>query len=398
MASVTKDSKGWRIQFIDANGHRRTLRPGKATTKATAQAIGRYVDDLVGAKSSGGGMKRQTALWLADIGQSLHSKLARAELVEPRASGRLGEFIDSYIRQRSDAKESTKRKWHSAEAHLVEHFGAKKDLRSIHSGNADAFRSFLYGKNQSENTVRRYCGIAKQFFRAAQRMKLVEENPFADQAAAVVANHEKFHFVTRAVTDKLMAAAPDCQWRTIIALCRYGGLRCPSEVLALKWTDIDWAQRRFRVTSSKTERHEGQASRIVPLFPELRSQLEEADAIAETGAVFVITRYRDAEQNLRTTFGKIVDRAMVEPWPKPFQNLRSTRETELAEVFPLHVVTKWLGNSQLVAARHYLQTTDEHYERAAMDLTGMESAEPEMSDEGDVPESPLTDAPEKVAY
>jgi len=364
MASVTKDSKGWRIRFVDPDGNRKSFRPGKGTTKATAHTIGRHVEVLVGVRTAGGGIDRQTALWLTGIGHSLHQKLAKVGLVDPRQSGQLKSFIASYISQRNDAKSSTVRKWRSAAAHLVDHFGANADLRQIHSGHAAAFRSFLYDKGQSENTVRRYCGIAKQFFRAAQRMKLVEENPFSDQVASVVPNHDKFHFITREVTDKLLEAAPDLQWRVIIALCRYGGLRCPSEVLALKWTDIDWSQDRFRVTSSKTEHHDGGGSRIVPLFPEIRRELEDAYEIAGAGAVFVVTRYRDAVQNLRTTFRGIIDRAMVEPWPKPFQNLRSTRETELAEEFPLHVVTKWLGNSQLVAARHYLQTTDEHYVRA----------------------------------
>jgi hypothetical protein len=42
------------------------------------------------------------------------------------------------------------------------------------------------------------------------------------------------------------------------------------------------------------------------------------------------------------------------------QNLRATRETELCEQFPLHVACAWIGNSATIAARHYLQTTDEH--------------------------------------
>jgi hypothetical protein len=46
--------------------------------------------------------------------------------------------------------------------------------------------------------------------------------------------------------------------------------------------------------------------------------------------------------------------------------MRSTRETELAEQFPIHVVCKWIGNSQPVAAKHYLQLTDEHFERALL--------------------------------
>ena len=56
--------------------------------------------------------------------------------------------------------------------------------------------------------------------------------------------------------------------------------------------------------------------------------------------------------------------AGLEPWPKLFQNLRSTRETELAETYPVHVACAWIGNSHPVAAKHYLQVTDEHFEQA----------------------------------
>jgi len=50
--------------------------------------------------------------------------------------------------------------------------------------------------------------------------------------------------------------------------------------------------------------------------------------------------------------------------PRLFQNLRSSREAELAELFPLPVVTGWLGNSPKVALRHYLQITDAHFAKA----------------------------------
>ncbi len=45
--------------------------------------------------------------------------------------------------------------------------------------------------------------------------------------------------------------------------------------------------------------------------------------------------------------------------------MRATPETELNETYPGHVVAKWMGNSQAVAAEHYLMLTDEHFERAA---------------------------------
>lgn len=140
-------------------------------------------------------------------------------------------------------------------------------------------------------------------------------------------------------------------------------LRIPSEAAALRWQDIDWERGRFTVHSPKTEHHEGKATRQTPLFPELVPHLREAFERAEPGSEYIITRLQ--RENLRTYAHRIIRRAGLEPWPKTFNNLRSTRQTELEEEFPSHVVCAWLGNSPRVAAQHYLQVTDEHFERAA---------------------------------
>ena len=185
------------------------------------------------------------------------------------------------------------------------------------------------------------------------------------KATSVRENKAREFFVLPEMAAKILEACPDSQWRLIFALCRFGGLRCPSEHVMLRWGDVDWANCRFTVHSPKTEHHEGHESRVVPIFPELRPYLEAAFDDAAEGTEFVITRYRDANVNLRTQFERIVRKAGLEPWPKPFQNLRSTRETELAETFPIHVVCAWIGNSESVAKKHYLQVTDDHFNRAA---------------------------------
>jgi hypothetical protein len=82
------------------------------------------------------------------------------------------------------------------------------------------------------------------------------------------------------------------------------------------------------VHSPKTKRHEGHESRWGPLFPELRLHFEAAREAAEPDSEYVVNRYRSATQNLRTQLHRIIRRAGLTPWPKPFQNLRSTRETE----------------------------------------------------------------------
>jgi len=167
------------------------------------------------------------------------------------------------------------------------------------------------------------------------------------------------------MTAKVLDACPDSQWRLVVALCRYGGLRCPSELVRLQLADVDWDAGRVRVTSPKTAHHEGKGERFIPLFPELRPYLEAVWYEAPEGATHFITRYRDPAQNLRTTFQKIIHRAGLKPWLKLFQNLRSSRQTELEESYPSHVVCAWMGNSWTVAQKNYLQVTDEHFAKAA---------------------------------
>jgi hypothetical protein len=177
--------------------------------------------------------------------------------------------------------------------------------------------------------------------------------------------------VTREEAQKVLDACPCNQWRLLFALARYGGLRTPSESLALTWADINWEKNLMVVRQPKLEHLEGRATRLVPIFPELRPFLEQCFDEAEPGALHVITRYRgDSAVNLRTQLERILCRAGLTAWPKLWQNLRSTRQTELAETMPMHKVCKMIGNSPLVANTHYLQVRDEDYERAASVPTG----------------------------
>ncbi|MGH7176977.1 MAG: tyrosine-type recombinase/integrase, partial [Tepidisphaeraceae bacterium] len=158
--------------------------------------------------------------------------------------------------------------------------------------------------------------------------------------------------------------------------------RTPSETLSLRWTDVDWEQGRIRVLSPKTEHHEGGASRMLPMFPELRPLLLQAWSEAPEGAEHVIAHYRGGNVNLRTRLERIIRKAGMDPWPKPFHNLRATRQTELAERYPIHVVCAWIGNSAAIAQEHYLQVTDQHFEQAAMEPPEKAAQNPAQSAAG----------------
>lgn len=383
MASISTDKNNGRrtIQFVDSDGTRRSIRLGKVT-KTQAEQTKRYIEALLSAKLAGSAPDRQTSVWLSEAGDVLHGRLARVGLCEPGLTDEVAEpdneskaqavtvkdWVEQCIAKRTDVKPGTKLVWVRARKRLCEYFGTDKLLAEVTSGDALDFRRWLLEKYPSENTVRRMTGNCRQFWNEAIAHELVSVNPFVQRGipCAATPNRERFYFVPRADIDRVLSACPDADWRAIVALCRYGGLRCPSEVLLLKWSDIEWDTGRMLVTSPKTAHHAGGENRLVPLFPELRVILTECFEAAAAGNDLVVTRYQYAKNtNLRTMFQKIIKRAGLKPWPKLFQNLRSTRETELAESYPMHVVCQWIGNSELVAAKHYLQTTDEHFSRAA---------------------------------
>jgi integrase len=364
VASITREPNGRRlIQFTAGDGKRKSIRLGKVSQRL-AEEIKIKVEAINAAAISGHAIDDEAARWLARLDSVMADKLAAVGLIPRKDVATLGPFISRYIEGRHGSKPRTIALLREVEKKLNDYFGPGKPMRDITPGEADEWRLNLVKSGLGDNTIRRRCGIAKQFFNAATRRRLITENPFSELKSSVQANASRFYFVTLAEAKKVLDSCPDSEWRLIFALSRFGGLRCPSEHFALKWTDVDWDRGRITVHSPKTEHHPGKDSRTIPIFPELRPQLEEAFERAPEGAVYVISRYRDTNKNLRTRFERIIRRAGLKPWPKLFVNLRSTRETELAESFPMHVVCEWIGNSQPVAMKHYLQVTDEHFARA----------------------------------
>jgi integrase len=384
MASMGQDPGGRRrILFVAGDGSRKTVRLGKASKKQ-AEAFKIKLENLVTGRFTTGGIDDETARWVAGLEDGMYAKLVAVGLLEPRASAPpapappepcLGELLDGYIQARDDLKPNTRIVLSQSRRNLIAFFGPDKPLKEITDYDAEEWVRYLKRQGLSEGTIRKRTGNAKQFFRAAVKRRLIASNPFAELVSSAKRNDpKKLYYVSRADSQKVLDACPDSQWRLIFALCRYGGVRCPSEVLTLKWADVNWEQSRILIHSPKTEHHEGGESRLIPLFPELLPPLRDVFEEAEPGTAYIITRYRQRNQNLRTQLHRIIRKAGLRPWPKTFQNLRSTRETELAETFPMHVVVAWIGNSQPVAAKHYLQITDDHFARAAQNPAQQTSA------------------------
>jgi integrase len=376
MASISREKNGRRrILFTAPNGSRPTIRLGKVSQRA-AESFKSRVEQLLEAALLNRAMDAELAQWVANLEPVMAEKLAKVGLIpkpEDKPAAALGTFLQAYIDGRVDLKPATKIVRGQVIRDLKAFFGELREVGTISPGDADDFKQWLIGRGLAATTIHKRLQSARSFFHAMRRRNLIGENPFDGVKAAATGIKDRQRFVTREEIARVLKACPDYHWRTIVALSRFGGLRCPSEVLSLRWQDVDWQGDRIVVQSPKTEHHTGKASRMIPLFPELRPVLSEAFELAAEGAEFVVDpRFRKAalgkagwmNTNLRTTFQKIVRRAGLQTWPRLFHNLRASRETELVEAYPVQVVTSWLGNTPSVAMRHYLMTTDQHFDAA----------------------------------
>ena len=114
----------------------------------------------------------------------------------------------------------------------------------------------------------------------------------------------------------------------------------------LRWLDIDWTQNRFTVYSPKTERYEGHEQRIVPLFSELRIELEKHYSLDETkGNEFVIGHYQGTSWNFSTNIQTIARRAGLGTMVRPFDNMRMNRSNEVENKFGSKKESLWIGHS-----------------------------------------------------
>lgn len=339
-------------------------------TKRQAETAKVNIESLVKCKDTGSVMPPVVQEWVNGISDGLRGRLEALGLVARRANLKtytVDEWVQRYIKSRPDVKEITKGKWENAANKLAIFFKGQY-IDDVTIQQAKDFRVYLKSECElQENTLRRLIGLSRQFFNSAIEASLITKNPFMGQSVAVRANPARFFYVTQEMALKVLTACPDSQWRLIFGLARWGGLRCPSEIIRLKWQDIDFEHNQFRVHALKTEHHADSGIRTVPMFPELKPLFQDAFDEAPEGAVYCVPRSMDKGVNLRTQMERIIRRAGLDPWPKLFQNCRSTRETELFKMTGGNVkaVCSWIGNSPEVAMQHYAQVTEADLQEAA---------------------------------
>lgn len=380
---------------------RRSIWLGKVQARV-AETWRSRVEELVNAKNEGREPFNDTSVWVGKLADKFHQKLSAVGLA-PKRNGinegnkahTLKSFLDHYINKRTDAKVATRAFYGHTRRCLIDYFGADKVLGEITYADAKDWRRWMGrskadgGEGLAENTVRRRCGLARQFFNEMRDARLISENPFAPmKKIAVQKNKSRDYFITPTESGKVLAACPTNEWKLIWCLARYAALRIPSELENLTWGDVNFDANNgtgsIVIHAPKTEHHGAEhSSRVIPIYGEVRPYLQQQlddlleafDPKAESlSKQHILRRYR-GRNNIRTQLSKIIRRAGLIPWPKLYQNCRVTRKNELRDLgFDPETICAWLGHDARTAFTFYHEPTASEFEKAANLQIPMQSA------------------------
>lgn len=363
MSSLTYESKarrGYRFRaYVAQDGARRRLSIwlGDLPEKE-AVAFRAHADAILEAQTAGIPIARQTKQWIDRLEPDLRDKLQPIFAVDRTAEY----WIDKYRTQiAQDVQESTFCAIDDSLDHLQTAFG-KTQIRAISPEDLLAWQLEL-AKTRAKSTVGKIGRHIRAFFAWLETRRAIDETP----AFLLTTTNDvgAKHFIDRDILAKLLEVNSDPEFGVLLQLARYAGLRIPSEIRLLKYSDADAVTGRVKIRDVKRAR-----DREIPLFPELVNLfnpegVHNSDSNARSVPALVLPTLAECPgSTLDSRLRSLIATAGLRPWPRLWHSLRASRETELVQQFGLKAASTWIGNSEAVALKSYLLVTDETWRKA----------------------------------
>lgn len=214
----------------------------------------------------------------------------RGELA-PRKAGPLATYATAWLADREalvrvgSLRAATYRDNQTHVDRYIAKFFGTMPLDDVTLADARAFQRHLLGQKLAPKTINGVTGTLRLVLRQAVEDGHLTADPAAGLRRLKVPRREaEFYEVGEA--HALIKKTPR-DWRALIAVAAFAGLR-QGEILALRWSDIDWRSGRIRVAQTvqrRTKLLDADASvftstktaagvRLVPMLPIVRAELE----------------------------------------------------------------------------------------------------------------------------
>ena len=373
MATLSIDRRsgktaGYNIQWREGNKRRTIHLGGKRYAKKTAQRLKEIVEHLLYYRRNMITVPdKATEHWLNNASVEIRAKLAKVGLIVVTEQKTCQNLWDAFLKSKADAKPASMQIYCNSQARFFEAFLPTEPIEAITHERLLKWKTALLERYAVATVATHIKTVASVLnYAVDKKRKWLPDNPMVGISKGSFVNRKNDRTITMEEYAKLLDACPDQEWRTIIALARIGGLRCPSELQQLRWSDIDWLKKWFTVRSPKTERHEHCRERVVPLFAELRTELKRHFSIDGTESnEFVIQGLQGTDWMLYAPFQKIARNAGLGEIKRPFDNMRTSRSNEIRRRWGETKESLWIGHTKEISKKHYLDLDDKEFAEAA---------------------------------
>jgi integrase len=355
-----------------------------------------YIDRLIVYSKVGSSPDVTIQKWLAQLPIEKHQKLSDVGLVKARSRMTLGAILDDIVAKHSDNK-NTYDIYRSSKERLIAFFGADRQPETITKEDAIAYKEFLKtrgkvrgGGGYSQNTVWKKLQQAGYFFTVMQEDELILRNPFAKVKEPPTPESNRKCYIPAEYCLTAMEFAPTLEWKVLIALWRFLGLRRASEPLRLRWADVDWDNMLIRVYASKTS-----TIRYVPIFDEVKEPLRRLYEQTGHDAEWVINdacpkklknspnrQGSSKDANLYTRFNKICRKAGLKPFKMAGNNMRASCVKDIySGKYPelrgkLDRIMQMFGHTPETAMRYYRRFCRDDYADVTSPISSSKTVSP----------------------
>lgn len=339
---------------------RHKLRLG-AVSVDVREAIRSSLDELVKCREFGLPAPADIRIWLQKVGPELHDQLVRHGVVRQRVEVTLAKLCQHHIDQlsRNERAQSTLYNMRLTGERLIACFGGDRNIRSFNTADAREFSRWLaaHPDQLAVATRSRTERRAREIFKAAVKERWLKRNPFSELKGGIETNHDRDAYIPWNEFQKVLEKGTCPRFKLFLVITRVCGIRSPSDVLPLLWSNIDRELEIMRVSSQKNKRY--RPNRDIPIFEELRPHLSLAYMEAPEGEDRVFYDLPATHASLRNRLEAMCRRAGVVLWPKPFNNLRASGERDMWRLLRFDEVAAILDHTPETAMKHYNRVAKE---------------------------------------
>jgi integrase len=308
MSSIIKDSRKktpfWIACFRGADG-RRLKKSTKTTNSEKAKELAIKWEQAAKAGREGRLTESQCRKVIAEIyahavGEPLHFRTAREYLREWVANKKGDTAIRTYWR------------YHQTIEEFLSHVGVKADrlLREITPSDVRSWRDELKRKGHSPPTVNGAIKVLRMPFKDAHNSGYIDINPCTNSQVKLLRdeaqNVSKDVFTPEQIA-ALIAAAPSEDWRGMIMLSYFAGLRL-RDCSELRWNAVNFDRQIITVRTQKTGK-----TITVPIHPQFAAWLKKQTRGIGKAPVFpsLAGKSGSGKSGLSMAFKRIMDRAKI---------------------------------------------------------------------------------------